>query len=121
MPREFGVPRHPLFCIRKKKRENFQEFVDYDVDLTGEDDAVKEETKKVHDLNYNFEGHPLVVRDLRKVYKGKTRKEDKIAVKKMNLKVEESELFGLLGPNGAGKTTLISMLTGLYKPDGGDA
>ena len=27
----------------------------------------------------------------------------------------------MLGPNGAGKTTLISMLTGLYKPDAGNA
>ena len=30
-------------------------------------------------------------------------------------------MFGLLGPNGAGKTTLISMLTGLYKPNSGNA
>lgn len=30
-------------------------------------------------------------------------------------------MFGLLGPNGAGKTTLISMLTGLYAPNRGNA
>jgi ABC-type multidrug transport system ATPase subunit len=120
MPREFGVPRHPLFCIRKKK-EARETLLQYDVDLSSEDVAVKEETKKVHTLSYPFIGYPLVVKDLRKVYKGKTHYEDKIAVKCMNLKIEDNELFGLLGPNGAGKTTLISMLTGLYGPDGGDA
>mmetsp|Transcript_26279 Transcript_26279/g.23158 ORF Transcript_26279/g.23158 Transcript_26279/m.23158 type:complete len:217 (+) Transcript_26279:520-1170(+) len=30
-------------------------------------------------------------------------------------------MFGLLGPNGAGKTSLISMLTGLYPPEAGNA
>lgn len=30
-------------------------------------------------------------------------------------------MFGLLGPNGAGKTTLISMLTGLYPANTGNA
>ena len=35
--------------------------------------------------------------------------------------IEKKEIFGLLGPNGAGKTTLISMFTGLYEPDEGNA
>lgn len=39
----------------------------------------------------------------------------------MNLLIERGETFGLLGPNGAGKTTLISMLTGLYPPNNGNA
>ena len=39
----------------------------------------------------------------------------------MCLRIEEGEMFGLLGPNGAGKTTLISMLTGLHKPNSGNA
>lgn len=122
MPREFGVPRHPLFCIRKKGKnlKARDDIRDYG-DLTGEDEAVREENQKVQDLEHPFTGFPLVVKDLRKVYKGKTRAEDKVAVKKMNLRIEDNELFGLLGPNGAGKTTLISMLTGLYQPDGGDA
>lgn len=41
------------------------------------------------------------------------------AVKKINLKIEEGEIFGLLGPNGAGKTTTLEMLEGLNKPDEG--
>ena len=120
MPREFGVPRHPLFCIKRRK-EMHHDYAHVEVDLNGEDDAVKEESRKVHSLEYPYEGYPLVVKDLKKIYRGKTRSEDKIAVKRMNLRIEENELFGLLGPNGAGKTTLISMLTGLYRPDGGDA
>ena len=43
------------------------------------------------------------------------------AVDRMNLEVEEGEIFGLLGPNGAGKTTLISMLCTILKPTSGNA
>lgn len=43
------------------------------------------------------------------------------AVDKLQLEVEQGELFSLLGVNGAGKTTTIKMLTGLTKPTGGDA
>jgi ABC-type multidrug transport system ATPase subunit len=42
-------------------------------------------------------------------------------VKSFNLKVGPKETFGLLGPNGAGKTTLISMLTGMFEPNYGNA
>ena len=43
------------------------------------------------------------------------------AVKSFNLKVGPKETFGLLGPNGAGKTTLISMITGMFEPNYGNA
>lgn len=46
---------------------------------------------------------------------------DKTAVNKLNLRVEQGELFALLGVNGAGKTTTVKMLCGLTEPDGGDA
>jgi ABC-type multidrug transport system ATPase subunit len=42
-------------------------------------------------------------------------------VKKFSLCVKNGEIFGLLGPNGAGKTTLISMITGIYPPNSGNA
>jgi ABC-2 type transport system ATP-binding protein len=44
-----------------------------------------------------------------------------IAVDKLNLSVDEGEIFGFLGPNGAGKTTTILMLLGLTEPTSGKA
>ncbi len=41
---------------------------------------------------------------------------DKVAVNRLELSIEEGEVFGLLGPNGAGKTTTILMLLGLTEP-----
>ncbi|MCD6082805.1 ABC transporter ATP-binding protein [Candidatus Aerophobetes bacterium] len=41
------------------------------------------------------------------------------AVRNLNLKVEEGEIYGFLGPNGAGKTTTILMLLGILKPSRG--
>lgn len=46
---------------------------------------------------------------------------DSTAVNKLNLAVEEGELFALLGVNGAGKTTTIKMLSCLSTPTSGDA
>jgi len=60
---------------------------------------------------------PVVVEtvDLTKTYDNTT------VVDKLNLHVEEGEIFGFLGPNGAGKTTTILMLLGLTEPTSGVA
>ena len=50
-------------------------------------------------------------------FKKRSRKVE--ALKRINLTIEEGELFGLLGPNGAGKTTLIKCMTTLLLPDQG--
>jgi ATP-binding cassette subfamily A (ABC1) protein 3 len=41
------------------------------------------------------------------------------AVKDLNLRIYNDQIFVLLGHNGAGKTTTISMLTGLLEPTSG--
>lgn len=41
------------------------------------------------------------------------------AVKGIDLKINEGEIFGLLGPNGAGKTTILNMVLGLLRPTSG--
>lgn len=43
------------------------------------------------------------------------------AVDKMDLSVDEGQVYGLLGPNGSGKTTSILMFMGLTEPTAGTA
>jgi ABC-2 type transport system ATP-binding protein len=59
--------------------------------------------------------HVVQVQNLTKIY-GKL-----IAVDHINFEVEKGEIFGFLGPNGAGKTTTLRMLTGVIKPNAGEA
>ncbi len=53
----------------------------------------------VENLNYSWEGRPLV-RDFSDV-------------------VERGDRIGIVGPNGSGKSTLVKLLLGLLKPDSG--
>ncbi len=43
------------------------------------------------------------------------------ALRGIDLRVQQGEIFGFLGPNGAGKTTTIRCLLDLIRPDGGAA
>lgn len=57
---------------------------------------------------------------LRKTYTvGFWRKQERVALKPLHLRVEAGEIFGYLGANGAGKTTTLKLLMGLIFPDGG--
>ena len=61
--------------------------------------------------------HSIIeIKDLTKSYKNSLAP----AINKLNLEIDEGEIFGLLGPNGAGKTTTISILCGLLKPTEGE-
>ena len=55
----------------------------------------------------------LRVTDISKHFGGLT------AVDSVSLEIYPGEVVGLLGDNGAGKSTLIKMISGVYKPDGG--
>ena len=60
--------------------------------------------------------------NLEKTYAvGFWRKKPRVALRPLNLTVEEGEIFGFLGPNGAGKTTTLKLLMGLVFPTGGTA
>jgi ABC-2 type transport system ATP-binding protein len=52
--------------------------------------------------------HALAIRDLHKTYRN-----GQVALKGVDLQVEEGDFFALLGPNGAGKSTLIGIVTSL--------
>ena len=76
----------------------------------------------------NYEAPPLVCRrleqfgdylrieNLQKTFPGGFQ-----AVKGLNVKMYNGQIFALLGHNGAGKTTTISMLTGLIQKTDGTA
>lgn len=43
-----------------------------------------------------------------------------VVLQDVSLRVADGELCGIMGPNGAGKTTCFNVLTGRYRPDGGE-
>ena len=43
-----------------------------------------------------------------------------VAVKDLSFELKKGEILGIIGPNGAGKTTLFNLITGFYRPDGGE-
>ncbi len=61
----------------------------------------------------------IETKSLTKTYKLRNGKVN--VVDKLDLYVEEGEIFGFLGPNGAGKTTTIKMLLGIIYPTSGEA
>jgi ABC-2 type transport system ATP-binding protein len=60
-------------------------------------------------------GNAIEVHDLRKSFGNQA------AVRGVSFQASAGEVLSLLGPNGAGKSTTISMLSGLLRPDDGDA
>jgi branched-chain amino acid transport system ATP-binding protein len=43
-----------------------------------------------------------------------------VAIRDLNLAVNEGEILGLIGPNGSGKTTLFNLISGVLKPERGE-
>jgi ATP-binding cassette subfamily A (ABC1) protein 3 len=78
-----------------------------------EDDAVREEKKKVL---AGAKTGPIEVKGVRKSYKiaGKCgKKGHHHAVKNISWACDKGDVFGLLGVNGAGKTTMFQQLSGI--------
>ncbi|PIE34778.1 ABC transporter ATP-binding protein [candidate division KSB3 bacterium] len=58
----------------------------------------------------------VVIRNVKKVYQSRDKKrrgEQVVAVKDLNLTVQDGEFMALLGPSGCGKTTTLRMIVGL--------
>jgi ABC-type branched-subunit amino acid transport system ATPase component len=43
-----------------------------------------------------------------------------VAVNNLNLTVKAGTIHGLIGPNGSGKSTMVNLLSGVYRPSGGE-
>ena len=68
------------------------------------------------------ESSPLVTRGLTKSYRvGHIRQSLRPALLDLDLEVHRGEILGYVGPNGSGKTTTLKLLTGLLRPDRGEA
>jgi ABC-2 type transport system ATP-binding protein len=64
----------------------------------------------------------LVTRGLTKSYRvGHIRQTLRPALVDLDLEVRRGEILGYVGPNGSGKTTTLKLLTGLLRPDRGEA
>ena len=42
------------------------------------------------------------------------------ALQELSFSIPEKTVFSIIGPNGAGKTTFFNIVTGIYRPTGGD-
>ena len=60
----------------------------------------------------------IEIKNLNKVYKASTG--DVIALRNINLKIQDGEIFGIIGLSGAGKSTLVRCINMLEKPTQGE-
>ena len=139
-PEENGLTKSPFFflqnlinwcrrCKNQKKKlldddenyENIPEELNSPHNSEEGDRDCQNEKAAINNFHGNFKEYPLFCKGISKVYKNQVADQKIPAVKDFYLMVKKGEIFGLLGPSGAGKTTIISMLTGLYSPDKGNA
>lgn len=59
----------------------------------------------------------IIIKDLMRVYK--TGRSEVIALRGLNLDIEEGEMVTIMGPSGCGKTTLLNLIGGLDRPTAG--
>ncbi len=118
LPKVYGASKHPCFlCKRKVKKTEEQiraDFAKFNKNTIFSGDKFEEvdESLKIQEA----QGRALSVFNLKKTYpNGFT------AVKEINIKMYQGQIFALLGHNGAGKTTTLSMLFGMVQPSDGSA
>jgi len=62
----------------------------------------------------------IETRSLSKIYRDFWGRKKVQALKSLDLKIYQGEIFGLLGPNGSGKSTTIKLVLGLLFPTSGE-
>lgn len=134
LPSSFGQRLNPCFlcmpsyykCCRSSRRRADVGDNDDQNNLLANADEDQFESRNIPEGNYESPavickrmeatGDFLQIQDLRKTFSGGFQ-----AVRGVNVKMYNSQIFALLGHNGAGKTTVISMLTGLLNKTQGQA
>ena len=61
----------------------------------------------------------IAVRGLTKLFPVPFHRQSVVAVRDLDLRVEQGEVYGLLGPNGSGKSTTLKIILGLVSPTRG--
>lgn len=130
-PSAYGVRKPWYFCLtrsfccgtasRKRSgkttprdnRQDLEDQTDFETKYVPKNnfEPVSRELQKLEQENKIFK-----ISDLKKTFENGFQ-----AVRGVNLKMYNGQIFALLGHNGAGKTTTISMLTGLIESSSGSA
>ena len=59
----------------------------------------------------------LKLQDLTKAYR--TDEVETVALNNVNIEIDHGEFVAIMGPSGCGKSTLLNLISGYYKPTGG--
>jgi ATP-binding cassette subfamily A (ABC1) protein 3 len=139
LPKQYGQKSHPCFCfmpasyrgccgssgdreVDEDERERRSTLLkkdhdqSQDMECKGLDDVKNYEPVATEVARQGMDGSYLRIEDLKKTYDNGFQ-----AVKGLNLKIYQNQIFALLGQNGAGKSTTIGMLTGLFSASEGSA
>ena len=102
-----------LPCTQQSAANSLPRLGDEGHDLKDED--VLDEERRIKS-GHGDDSSVILVKDVRKVYST-----GKYAVKGVSLGIPIGECFGLLGINGAGKSSVLNILSGEFRPTGGEA
>lgn len=95
------------FMVANKRIRNFMKDFQVNIENTESNDQldIVFESLKFKDVSFEYESADG---------------EKSFALGPINLKINQGEVLFIVGGNGSGKSTFINVLTGLYKPTGGN-